>query len=104
MNQYDNLLQALLDSDDKEVTITTNVGVRAVRKGLKKSLDNINSLNAVMEMPTYDYAISISEHAKNKLTIALVDPSQTSADNKFTPKFDFEIVSNTDEEPTEDSS
>lgn len=104
MNQYEELVLALIESEDLEVTITSNVTSRALRKGLTKALKAINDANAIMELPTYDYSVSITERAKNKITVALVDPDTAeAAHNKFTSKFQFSIVSNDNdnsEEPT----
>lgn len=91
---YQELLQALQESETSSVTIDTSVTVSAVRKGLKARIKYSNQTSALLEMPTEDRHVSIAENEDGSMTISLTDEPTT---QRFESKFQFQIVGDKDE-------
>jgi hypothetical protein len=89
-SEYENLL-SILQERDAPITININTTTSAVRKGLRKAIDNFNTSAELLELPTEKRAASVRENEDKTVTVELVD-SNAVGDTKFKPKFNFEIV------------
>lgn len=89
-SEYENLL-SLLKEREAPLTININTTTSAVRKGLRKALDNFNTTAELLELPPEERTVTVKENADKSVTVELVD-SDAVSDTKFKPKFNFEIV------------
>lgn len=103
-NPYTTLLQQLLQSPNKSLTITTPVSVQAVRKGVKKALEEYNGLNDLMGLPSEWTGLTItSDTATSALCIELTNDSSITAKGSTKGGFSFTIVEDSNNDPEESS-
>lgn len=97
-NPYEELLTHLENQEAHTLTIEINVSVSALRKGLRKALNNLNASRGLLELDLLPDYVTVdvireatSEQPSKLVKIALVD-ELPEKDNRFVSKFQFSVV------------